>query len=176
LQNELISEITRALEDEVLGIVAQLIVMPAYEGDVVPTDVKVINGTLNDNAVQGEQLPESKADLMAIVTPDGPTIYEDANIKGLGALGKTPVAITVSHRGSQQPAAKVRAVGYVARAIRLAVQRWFEQDGKLRDVNGISILRFTGLSEGLIQHDGIGGLAAVVFTIQALDKRAQRKV
>lgn len=177
MQNELCTEITAALSREDVGVGAQLARLEIYEGDERPRDPQIVDGSRSDNAVQGEQLPENAADILLLVTPDGPTRYEDAKIRGLGSDGKTPIAITAFHRGSRQPAEKVRDVGYVLRAVIICLQRYFElQVDQRPPPNGVNILRFTGLTVGLIQHDGLGGLGAAVFTIEALDKRAQRLI
>lgn len=174
MQNELCTLIATALQDGTHGVAQQLTTLPIFGGDARPVNVLVVDGTRDDNAVQGEQLPETTAVIMILVTPDGPTRYKAANVHGQGSVAETPVALTVFHNGARQPAEKVRDVGYVLRAIIISLNQWYEFGGNTRKANEVNVTKLTGVSTGLIQHDGLGGLGAVVFTIEALDKRAQR--
>jgi hypothetical protein len=176
MQLEIVRELVRALEDPDDGILAQLVGLPKDAGDSVTTDIIVVDGTRDDQLAKGEQVQRMDAEVMLLVTPDGPTVTSKQNIKAEYAFGTTPIAITVVHRGNGAPAKKVQDVEYLLRACVLVVKTYFGQREEGRIRNEVTLLRTAGLQYGLVADDGLGALGAVVFTVDALDKRAQRTV
>ena len=176
MQLEIVRELVRALEDPDDGILAQLVALPKDVGDVVTSDIIVVDGTKDDHLAKGEQVQRLDAEMMLLVTPDGPTVTSKHNIKAEYAFGTTPIAITAVHRGNGTPAKKVQDIEYLLRACVLVVKVYFGQreDGRIR--NEVTLLRTANLAYGLVADDGLGALGAVVFTVDALDKRAQRTV
>ena len=92
--------------------------------------------------------------------------------------GHTPVSITACHRGNGTQGKKVKDVMYLLRACVLTMHWYFTQrnDGVVRTRNHITLTDVAGVSYGLVADDGIGALGAVVFTVESVDKRAQRMV
>jgi hypothetical protein len=55
------------------------------------------------------------------------------------------------------------------------VRDYFMDRNETRGRNDVQLVGIpSGLSYGLVQDDGLGALGAVVFTVEAFDKRAQR--
>jgi hypothetical protein len=174
VQLEVVREIVRALSDPDRGVAAQLLNLPRDVEDVEPAAPEVIDGTSDDALVKGEQLPRGK-DILVLVTPDGPTVTRGSNVKGEYSYGTTPVACTVVNRSEATAAEQSEQVYYVLRAIVLSVRDYFMDRNETRGRNDVQLVGIpSGLSYGLVQDDGLGALGAVVFTVEAFDKRAQR--
>lgn len=171
---EIVRSLAEALGDVTTGVNAQLVDLPTDPGDNL-TGVKVFvtDQTQDPFTAMGENIPRG-VDFLAYVVADGPTVTERANIKGEYSLGTTPIAITVAHRGAAEPDKRLSQVEYVMRAIVLSVAAFFASPEANRVRNQITIMRTSTLAYGLIADDGAGALGAVTFTVQALDKRAQR--
>lgn len=176
MQLEIVRELVDALNDMTDGVAVQLAALPMDAGDTVTSTVLVVDGTKSDNIAKGNQVADGDADIMLLVTPDGPTVTQQKNVHGEYSYGTTPIAITAVHRGNRQPAQKVQDVEYILRATVLTIKEYFgnRQDQRLR--NQVKLLSTQGLSYGLVADDGLGALGAVVFTVDALDMRAQRTV
>ena len=177
---EVVREVVRALNDTDDGVAAQLAALPKDAGQSVDSDLTIVDGTSDDFAAKGEQITRS-AEIMLLVTPDGPTVTSE-RLKGGSresngmsfSQGATPVAITVVHRGNRQPAQKVQDAAYVMRACVLTLTAYFAQseDGRIR--NQITLLKAYSVIYGLVADDGLGAIGAVTFTVDALDKRTIR--
>jgi hypothetical protein len=178
MQLEVVRSIVAALNDPTNGVLAKLVSLPKDVGDTVTSDVLVVDGTEDDALAKGEQITRGDAELMLLVVPDGPTITQQS-AGGSCAHGITPVSITAVHRGNGTPAKKVQDISYLLRACVLTVHWYFFQlrgDDGARVRNFVTLTRCLGLQYGLTQDDGLGALGAVVFSIESLDKRAQRTV
>ncbi len=176
MQLEIVRELVDALNDNTTGVAAQLSALPKDTGDTVTATLLVVDGTKDNDLVKGEQIPSGEADIMLLVTPDGPTITQDKRVKAEYSYGTTPIAVTAVHRGNNEPARKVQDIEYVLRAVVLSFKAYFarRQENRLR--NEVKLLETENLSYGLVADDGLGALGAVVFTVHALDMRAQRTV
>lgn len=176
MQIEVVRELVDALNNVTTGVVAQLASLPMDVGDTVTASILVVDGTKDDNVVKGNQVAVSDAEIMLLVTPDGPTNTFDKKVRAEYSYGITPVAVTAAHRGNGRPAKKLQDIEYVLRAVVLAVKAYFAQRQENRLRNQVKLLLVENLSYGLVADDGLGALGAVVFTVDALDMRAQRTV
>ena len=176
MQLEVVRELVDALNDVTDGVTPQLATLPKDTGDSVTASILIVDGTRDDDVVKGEQIASGEADIMLLVTPDGPTVTHDKRVKAEYSYGTTPIAVTAVHRGNAEPARKVQDIEYVLRATVLALKAYFarRQENRLR--NEVKLLETESLSYGLVADDGLGALGAVVFIVHALDMRAQRTV
>lgn len=176
MQLEVVRELVDALNDLTDGVATQLASLPMDVGDAVAASILVVDGTKDDNVVKGNQVANSDAEIMLLVTPDGPTTTFPHKVKAEYSYGTTPIAVTAAHRGNGMPSKKLQDIEYVLRAIVLAFKAYFarRQDSRVR--NQVKLLLVQNLQYGLVADDGMGALGAVVFTVDALDMRAQRTV
>jgi hypothetical protein len=174
MQLEVARSLVDALGHHEYGIQVQLATLPTDEADDVATLVPVIvDGTKDRDEVTGSQFPAAST-LLVLVTLDGPTTTRSGTAKGEFSFASTPIAVTVVHRGSAPIETKVAQAEYMLRAIVLAVKAFFDRPQGERTRNEVTLLEATSVRYGLVQDDGMGALGAVVFTVDALDKRAQR--
>lgn len=178
MQLEVVRSLVDALRDPTNGVLAQLLALPKDAGDEVSDDVLVVDGTSDNALAKGSQIARGDAELMLMVTPDGPTVTRESPAKTEFAWGTTPVSVLAVHRGNAEPGKKVQDVEYLLRACVLTLQWYFTQraDGGVRVRNHVTLLRVMNVRYGLVTDDGLGALGAVVFTVESLDKRAQRTV
>lgn len=176
MQLEIVRELVDALNDATDGIVVQLAALPKDAGDTVDGTILVVDGTKDEALIKGEQIAGGDADIMLLVTPDGPTMTQDMKVKAEYAYGITSIAVTAVHRGNADVRHKLQDIEYVLRSVVLSFKAYFArpQDRRLR--NEVKLLLTQNLSYGLVADDGLGALGAVVFQVHALDMRAQRTV
>jgi hypothetical protein len=162
------------LGDALYGVERQLETLPRDDTTtaLLALGLTIVDGTSDEALLKGEQLPRGQ-DLLLLVVPDGPTSYTDGGIKGEYSHANVPVAITVVHRGARTVAQKHEDCYSVLRAVVLALKHYFTTRGVERRRNEVTLLRLTGLVGGLVQDDGAGGVGAITFNVEALDKRAQ---
>ena len=170
---EVVRALSEWLANTTYGVAVQLGTLPVDTGDTAPLVTLVVDGTKDNALAKGEQVARG-TDVLVLVTPDGPTITEPGHTKSEYAVGRTPIALTVVHRGAGEAAKKVQDVEYVCRALVLSVKAYFEQNQTARTRNEVTVLSTSQVQYGLTVDEGLGALAAVVFTVLAFDKRAQR--
>ncbi len=175
MQLEVVREIVEFLSDGTSGVVAQLATMPRDAGDAVPVNPYIVDGSKSSPVAQGDQFDRARP-ILLVVTPDGPVRYAgSAHIpKSAYSVATIPVAITLVAKEAREPFKQLQDAEYTLRAVMLSVAAYFAQRQDERIRNQIVILRAVDITAGLTQHDGTGGVGAVVFNIEAFDKRAQQ--
>jgi hypothetical protein len=172
MQNEIVLEMVAALTNVATGVATQLTDMPKDTGDTVTTPV--VQHLLDNEDNRQGQFDSGQANIQIYVALDGPTLTNENDTKSEFGFGSTPVTCVIAHRGDRTGTQKLKDSGYVARAIVLALKAYFAQRQDARTRNEVVMLRVTGLQYGLIADDKLGAVGAVVFTMESLDKRAQR--
>lgn len=174
MQLEVVRELSEWLLDTTHGVEAKLATLPVDSGVQAPQKVLVVDGTKDHALAKGEQVARG-TDLLVLVMADGPTLLQGEKFRGsVFSVGRIPIGMTVAHRGPGEAATKVQDALHVLRALTLSVEKYFEQAEAARTRNEVVVLDTAQLQVGLVTDDGNGALGAVVFTVRAFDKRAQR--
>lgn len=173
MRSEIIAVLTDLLKSETFGINAQLAVLPIDPEDDRPIVSLILNGTTDETLLKGEQFDRG-VDILVIVTTDGPTTTRGGPASTEMSRGTTPVAVIVVHRGERGTVQRYKDCDHVMRAITLSLQTAFWlREGAVTKRNDVQVIGASTLTYSEIQDTANGSVAGVVFSIDALDKRAQ---